>query len=198
MKIEFEAKFLAVDIPTIQNKLMLLGASKTLNRTLLCRQTFDFTSNQSVKKWVRVRKEGNLVTITLKIVSHATIDGTQEIELIVNDFEKACELLLQCGLKPGSYQENYRENWQYQDIIFSIDTWPGLQPFLEIEGPNEHAIQSIVHSLGLDYSNAYFGTIDKLYEREFEIPASAFNTIAKLTFENAYHVLNPDTLKKSK
>jgi adenylate cyclase class 2 len=181
---EFEAKFLSIDVPQLYKKLTALSAHKVFDTTLLCRQTFDFASPRSTKKWVRVRKEGDKTTVILKIVSQATIDGTKELEFAVDNFEKTCEFLTLCGLKPASYQENYRENWRYKDVVLSIDTWPGLQPFLEIEGSNEEAVRSAADQLDLDYTKAYFGTIDKLYEQELGIPAKIFNTIPRITFDN--------------
>ncbi len=181
---EFEAKFLKIDVQELYKKLTAIGAQKSTERTLMCRQTFDFASPQATKKWVRVRKEGDKITVTMKIVSHAAIDGTQEIEFSVDSFEKACEFLTLCGLKPASYQENYRENWRYKDAVLSIDTWPGLQPFLEVEGPSEQVVHYVADQLGFDYSTAYFGTIDKLYEQELGISSKIFNTIPRLTFEN--------------
>lgn len=89
-----------------------------------------------------------------------------------------------CGLKLASYQENYRENWRYRDVVLSIDTWPGLQSFLEIEGSSEEAVRSAADQLGLGYTKAYFGTIDKLYEQELGISAKIFNTIPRLTFDD--------------
>lgn len=98
---EFEAKFLSIDVPQLHKKLVTLGAYKTLDKTLLCRQTFDFASPQSTKKWVRVRKEGDKTTVTLKIVSQATIDGTKELEFTADNFEKACEFFNIVWFKAG-------------------------------------------------------------------------------------------------
>ena len=73
--------------------------------------------------------------MTYKNIVDNTINGVSEIEVIVNDFDKACCLLNQTNFKETSYQENFREIWSNNEVEIVIDTWPFLQSYIEIEGP---------------------------------------------------------------
>ncbi|CAM3946138.1 class IV adenylate cyclase [Nocardia ninae] len=166
MKHEYEAKFLAVDVEGLRAKLTGLGAIQSFSRTLLTRKIFE---NDSLTRgaWVRLRDEGSRSTLTLKQVTDATtIDGTTEIETAVGDLHAMAEILVNLGLRQVRYQENYREEWQLGDMVFDLDTWPGLPTFLEIEGPSESAVRLAATRLGLDYTEARFGSVDEVYKSE--------------------------------
>ncbi|RJO80225.1 CYTH domain-containing protein [Nocardia panacis] len=166
MKHEYEAKFLSVDVDALRAKLTDLGATRTFPQTLLTRKIFE---NDSLARgaWIRLRNEGTRSTLTLKHVTDATtIDGTTEIETTVGDLPAMAEILAKLGLRQVRYQENYREEWQFADVVFDLDTWPGLPPFLEIEGPSETAVRLAAERLDLDYATARFGSVDEVYKSE--------------------------------
>lgn len=166
MKHEYEAKFLAVDVEGLRAKLTELGAVLSFSRTLLTRKIFE---NDSLTRgaWVRLRDEGSRCTLTLKQVTDATtIDGTTEIETTVGDVHAMGEILVELGLRQVRYQENYREEWQFGEVVFDLDTWPGLPTFLEIEGPSEAAVRLAAARLDLDYADARFGSVDEIYKSE--------------------------------
>lgn len=191
MNIEFEVKFLNITSNSLCEKLLELGATNTKEQTLMRRRTFDLPNKSEYKQWVRVRDEGDKINITLKRVSNSTtIDGTKELELSINNFDTACQFLTECGFIPRSYQENYRENWVLNDTVLSIDTWPALQPFLEIEGNNADSVYLVAKDLGLDNQTKYFGAVDEIYEQLLGISKTAFNQISELTFDNAAEILS--------
>ena len=66
----------------------------------------------------------NKTTLTIKTVEKDTIDGTKELEIEVNDFEKTNEILNQLGYMPKGYQETKRTEYVLDDVIFDIDRWP--------------------------------------------------------------------------
>ena len=51
------------------------------------------------------------------------------------------------GLKNTSTQENYREIWKNDAIEICIDTWPGLLPYIEIEGKNQEIVKKYVEKM---------------------------------------------------
>ena len=71
--------------------------------------------------------------MTYKCIHNDSIDGVEEHEIIVDDFDVAAKILEKTGLKNTSTQENYREIWKNNEIEICIDTWPGLAPYIEIE-----------------------------------------------------------------
>lgn len=112
-------------------------------------------------------ERGTRSTLTLKQVTDATtIDGTKEIETEVADLHAMAEILRRAGLTEVRYQENYREEWRLGEVAFDFDTWPGLPTFLEIEGPDEASVRQAADLLGLDYSQARFGSVDEIYKCE--------------------------------
>jgi adenylate cyclase class 2 len=166
MKHEYEAKFLSADVEGLQTKLKTLGAVQAFPRTLLTRKIFE---NDALDggTWIRLRDEGTRSTLTLKQVTDSTtIDGTTEIETEVADPGAMAEILARLGLAEVRYQENYREEWRWGEVAFDFDTWPGLSTFVEIEGPNQAAVRQAAATLGLDYSQARFGSVDEIYKSE--------------------------------
>ncbi|MCF2129792.1 class IV adenylate cyclase [Strepomyces sp. STD 3.1] len=166
MKHEYEAKFLAVDTAGLQARLTALGAVQASPRTLLTRRIFE-TDSFERGTWIRLRDEGTRATLTLKEVTDGTsIDGTKEIETEVSDLHATADILRRAGLTEVRYQENYREEWRLGQVAFDFDTWPGLPTFLEIEGPDEASVRQAAARLGLDYSEARFGSVDAIYQSE--------------------------------
>jgi adenylate cyclase, class 2 len=166
MRHEYEAKFLSVDVTDLQARLTKLGGSQEFPRTLLTRQIFE---NDALDggAWVRLRDEGTRSTLTLKHVTDSTtIDGTTEIETEVADLRAMAEILSRLGMAEVRYQENFREEWRWGEIAFDFDTWPGLPTFVEIEGPDEASVRRAAAALGLDYSQARFGSVDEIYKTE--------------------------------
>lgn len=166
MKHEYEAKFLAIDVDGLQAKLIALGAAQAFPRTLLTRKIFE---NDALEggAWVRLRDEATRSTLTLKQVTDSTtIDGTTEIETEVSDLHAMAEILRSVGLREVRYQENYREEWRLGEVAFDFDTWPDLPTFVEIEGPDEASVRQAAALLDLDYAEARFGSVDKIYKSE--------------------------------
>ena len=130
MNKEIETKFFIENKDEIRKKLSSLNFNLVKKEFLMKRKTFDSEANG---KWFRVRDEGDKITMTYKNIIDKTINGVNEIEIIVNDFDKASEMLNQTNFKERSYQENFREVWSNQDAEIVIDTWPFLQTYIEIE-----------------------------------------------------------------
>lgn len=168
MQNEYEATFLKVEEDKLKNNLEDLGANLVKPRQLMKRAIFENDTTNSDGSWVRLRDEGDKITLTLKqVVDDSSIHGTKEIEFIVDDFEKVCEFLKGIGLIQKRYQENYREEWKLNDVVFDFDTWPDVPTFLEIEGPSESDVKEAAEKLGFDYSSARFGSVDSIYLEEY-------------------------------
>lgn len=75
-------------------------------------------------------------------------------------------IFLGLGIPEKSYQESYREVWKLDDGEIMLDEWPGLRPFIEIEGPDESSVRSIVQKLGFDFEKGMFGGAGRKYELE--------------------------------
>lgn len=131
------------------------------------------------------------MTLTFKQVTGTGIEDVREIELVVDDFESAGKLLAALGYEQKAYQETKREKWVFSNAEITIDTWPGLRPFVEIEAADEETVKAVAAQLDLDYRNALFGSVDVVYELELGIPPDEINhATPHLTFEyppRAFH-----------
>jgi len=185
MKNEIEATFLSVNKNSTREKLKKSGFKLEIPEYLMRRKTFKFSRVASgCKKWGRVRQESNKVTMTIKEIRGLGINDTYEIELIVDDFDTACNFFEACGILVQAFQENMREVWVRDEIEVAIDTWPGLNSFLEIEGPSENLVQKVSDELDFDLKQAIFGSIDLVYEKELGIPSKKIISLPEITFAN--------------
>lgn len=180
MQTEVEAKFLDVNFDTLRPKLQAVGATLEQPMRLMRRVIFDQEDMRLDRDeaHVRVRDEGHKVTLTYKRFDGRHITSAKEIEIIVDDFDKAVALLQASGLVIKSQQESKRETWRYGQCEIMLDEWPWLKPYIEIEGPNEPIIKEVARQLGFDWRDALFGSITRAYRKEYAIPEEA--TIANI------------------
>lgn len=182
MEKEIEAKYFINDKDTIRKNLQELGLTLKRPEFMMKRKTFH---SKTEGGWIRVRNEGDKITMTFKEVVGNSINDVNEIEIIVNDFDRASAILNQTSFKEASYQENYREIWVGNDVEIVIDTWPYLQNYIEIEAKNEETVRKYSSKLGLDFDkDAHFGGVDILYSIQYRIPHRDFVEIDRITFGN--------------
>jgi len=148
MEKEFETKVLQINKTEIVKTLQKLGARQQ-PELLLRRYVYLLKSKEL--EWVRLRDNGKNVTLTYKYAKRGNtrIGKTAEIEIEVSSFEKTAKVLSKIPFKKIEYQENKRQSFYLHDIEFSIDTWPMLQPHLEIEGKNIKKVQEGLRLLNL-------------------------------------------------
>lgn len=146
-EIEYELRVLEINREEIIQKLEKLGAKK-IKDVHMKRYVYDFNPVEK-HRYIRIRTDGITTTLTIKHVQKDTIDGTKELEIKVNDFEKTYEILNQLGYKPKGFQESYRLEYELDGIIFDIDRWPMIPEFMEIEGSNAKEVFDMVEKLEL-------------------------------------------------
>lgn len=168
METEYEATFSNIDKNIVRNKLKSIGAILIRKEFLMKRVTFNLPSNEK-GKWLRVRDEDGKVTMSMKAIIGDGIESQKEIYLEVNDFKSAESLLVSIGCHKKAYQENKRELWNLGDVEIAIDEWPFLEPFVEIEGPNEQQVVKVSELLGFDYSKAIFSSTDEQYTAKYGV-----------------------------
>lgn len=185
MKIEYEATFENVNKDLVRLKLKEIGAILVRPEFLQKRVTLNMPKDINIQGgWLRVRDEGNKTTLTLKTVHGDGIESQKEILLEVNDFDQAVELLTSLACEKKAYQENKRELWKLNDVEITIDEWPFLEPYVEIEGQSEEVVRATSQELGFDYSSALFGTVSTLYSKKYNLSeASINNNIPRIVFD---------------
>lgn len=186
MKIEYEAKFLNIDKDEIRRKLKDIGADLIKPEFLQKRFNFHLPGNlRDDKSWLRVRNEGDKITLSLKKDEGNEIHHQKELQLEIDDFETAVNLLKEIGCGIRMYQETKRELWKFEDVEVAIDEWPYLEPFIEIESDSEERVKKLSQMLGMDYGEAVFGAVGKVYKMKYGMGPSIFEKEdMRLTFED--------------
>lgn len=169
MKTEIEVKFINIDIDEIREQLKAAGAVLEQPMRAMRRVLIEQPEHAAEHSFIRIRDEGDKTTLTFKRRSGGdkTIDDTKEIEVEVSDFDTTVELFKEAGWEYKTYQETERETWTLDSTEVVIDKWPWIPPQIEVEGPDEAAVQSAASKLGLEWGEARYGHIDDIYQEYF-------------------------------
>ena len=194
MNIEIEVKFVNINHEDIREKLKLIGAKLEQPMRLMQRVTIDSSEMRSKNAFLRVRDQGDKITLTYKQFDELSINGAKEIEILVNNFDETIKLLAAAGLPHGSFQETKRETWKFGSTEIVLDVWPWLNPYIEIEGQSEHDVKSVASLLDLNWSEAVFGDVMEAYRVQYP-HIGPDDTVGKVSEVKFGHPL-PDFLKK--
>jgi adenylate cyclase class 2 len=186
MKPEIEAKFLNTNHDELRIKLKGLGAVCKTPERLMKRKNYDFPDGRLSNEkngWVRVRDEGGKITMSYKQLNSRELDGTHEVNLIIDSFDAADSFLQQIGLVANTYQETKRESWRLEDFEIELDEWPWVRPYIEIEGPNEQSLRDFAGKLDLDWSQVCHGSVEIVYQAEYDVTDEEVDALKVITFE---------------
>ena len=131
------------------------------------RVTIDTPEMKKKEAFARVRDEGDRVTMTYKQFASLSVDGAQEHEVVVSDFDEAIALLAAAGLQYTSFQESKRETWMLDGAEVVIDEWPWLKPYIEVEGESVEHVKEVSAKLGFNWDDAVFGDVMAAYRQEY-------------------------------
>lgn len=179
MKTEFEAKFVNVDHDEVRRKLHIAGATLTQPMRLMKRAIIETPELKEKSAFLRVRDEGNKVTLTYKQFSELSVDGAKEHEVTVGDFQTTVDLLSAAGMPYRSLQESKRETWELDGCEIVLDEWPWLSPYIEVESDSEDHVIEIAAQLGFDWTTAVFGDVMAAYRQQYP-HLSETDTVATL------------------
>lgn len=171
MQTEIEAKFLNVNADDLREKLQNIGAVREYPETLMRRKTWD-DRDENLRKvggWVRVRDEGDKVTLSYKQLNDRTVHGTKEVTVVVDSFDTTNVFFEAIGFVQKSYQETKREKWLLNGAEITIDTWPWIPTFVEIEASTENSLKNIAGELGFDWENALHGSVETAYQAVYDV-----------------------------
>ena len=186
MQIEYEATFTNVNKDETRAKLQAAGAKLVKPEFLMKRTVFNLPAGHEINGgWLRVRDEGDKITMSLKVVEAGKIENQKEACLIVDDYQRAVNFLEHIGCARKSYQETKRELWILDNVEITIDEWPFLEPFVEVEGRNEDEVKKISKMLSFDYSEALFCAVDTLYSKKYGISEKVVDKEPLIIFNNS-------------
>ncbi len=187
METEWEATFWPVDKDEVRRRLTDAGATLIYPERFMRRvNLYPPDEEYALRAWVRIRDEGDKITLSIKERrgDNSQMDHQGELALTIDNFERGQELLRLLGCRDKNYQETKRELWKLQGAEITIDEWPWLEPFVEIEGISEEHVRDVSTALGFDWSTARFDTADKIYAEKYGVEYQYVNrNIPRLTFE---------------
>ena len=168
---EIECRFLNIDKENLIQKLVALRAVDH-GETLLEETIFYNTdlSWQKEGKLVRIRKSGDKIKIAYKHHKNSAVDGANEIEFGIDDYQKAQIFLKKIGLVAKREQQKKRHTFKLKGVIIDIDTWPRVPTYVEFEGNTEDELKNIVSLVGYDWKNAEFHDAAWVIENIYKIP----------------------------
>ena len=161
MNTEIEVRVLNIDKEDLISKLeknnaMFIGDWHQV------RYVYDFKPIDP-NRWIRLRTNGVDTTLTIKEVENKSIEGTKELEIVVSSLETTHQILEKLGYKRRSIQENKRIRYILNAVEIDIDTWPGLNTYVEFEGESEEQIKEVFKLLNLDYKDAITDNAQDIY-----------------------------------
>jgi adenylate cyclase, class 2 len=165
---EHELRILEVDPTAIGQKIIEAGGSKVKDRLLQKRYTYDVIPADR-KKWVRLRTNGVKTTLAIKHATGSGVSDIKEIEIEVNDFETAANLMNEMGVRAYAYQENYRTQYEFNGAEIMVDEWPLIPPYFEIEAPSPEVVHDTIKKLGFSPEHATGLDVSSIYEQIYKI-----------------------------
>ncbi len=200
MNTEIEVKFLHINHEEIRVRLKDAGFVCVIPMRLMRRAIIDYADRRlqvSVpNSYIRVRDEGDKVTLTYKQFASLSIDGAQEVEVVTSSFVDTVKIFTAIGFEVVSLQESKRETWKSAACEVVLDEWPWLDPYIEIEAPTESEVREVSVQLGLDWSEAKFGDVMVAYRDQYPY-LNETQTVGKVP-EVLFDAPLPDLLKETK
>ena len=161
MHTEYEVRVLEIDPEKVKKELERIGAEFQWD-CLQKRYVYDFIPKVE-GKWLRLRTNGIKTTLTIKNLVSSEIDGTQELEIEVDNFERCNLILKELGYDPKGYQENRRIQYVWNGVEIDIDSWPLIPTYLEVEGPSEEAVYNTIQALGFTKEDTTTRDVEGIY-----------------------------------
>ncbi len=182
--LEVEVKFLIDDLPAMRERVLDAGAQIVRPRVYERNVRFDTPGNDLLQKLELLRlREDTAVTLTFKGPSEKDLASEarvrEEIEVLVNDFDRLFTILIRLGYEPKQVYEKYREAFQLNTLEIVLDELP-YGVFIELEG-DEQEIKRTAAKLGLDWQQrilANYLFLMGVLAKRFNLP------FRDLTFDN--------------
>lgn len=180
---EIEVKFLVHSLERLASRLQDLGARLVQPRAHERNLRFDRpdASLRLARQVLRLRQD-DAARLTFKGPGQ-NLDGIyarQEIEFVVEDFDKARDFLQALGYQPVMFYEKYRTTYALGGALVMLDEMP-YGDFVEIEGESAAAIHALADQLGLDQSRNICASYAALFD---QVRQSLGLNFTDLSFDN--------------
>lgn len=184
MNTEYEVRKLNIFFEEIIQKLEKIGA-KQIGKYNQKRYVYDFIPKQK-GRWIRLRSNGKVSTLTIKEIESMRIDGTKELEIEVSNFNDTNEILMKLGYVPRTFQENFRIKYTLGRVEFDLDKWPMIPPYLEIEGQSEADVLNAVKLLGWKMNDMITQDVNTIYSTVYGINLESIKILKFNDEENVF------------
>ena len=151
---EIEAKFPIGSVDGCLPKVLAAGA--------VCEQPMQFERNlrfddkegtlSQTSQVLRLRDNGGTAVLTYKSDKNSSsgLADREEIETVVEDFDRTRLILERLGFEVCFIYEKYRSIYSLGQTGIFVDRTP-IGDFIEIEGPDEETIRVTAEQIGLDW-----------------------------------------------
>jgi adenylate cyclase class 2 len=165
---ETEVKFFVRNLKAIELRLRELKAQLIQPRVHEINYRFDFPNNElrNNQKVLRLRKDDQ-AKLTFKgasVEGESGVMSREEIEFMVEDFDKAKLLLESIGFTPVVFYEKFRTTYELHETHIMLDELP-YGEFVEIESENISAIQKVSGLLNLNWNMMVKAGYHALFDR---------------------------------
>ena len=174
--LEIESKFFVRNLDRFEAILKTLGATCLVQRGFEYNLRFDNHQNrmQNQHKVLRLRKYDD-IRLTFKGPGERTGNALSrtEIELVVDDFDKAQKFLESLGDHVAAVYEKYRSMYALGQVVVTLDELP-FGKFIEIEAESSEQIGQVARQIGLNPEAAIPASYQGLFEMvklNYHIPA---------------------------
>lgn len=168
INIENELTILDIDKNEFVAKLKSLGAKMITDERLQKRFVYDFNPINR-NKWIRLRTNGEKTTLTIKEIQENSKMNAREMEIVVSDFETTNEMLEELGYIHRNYQENLRQVFMLDGVEISVDSWPLIPPYAELEGKDLESINKVMQKLGVSQDKITTLDVTSIYKEIYNI-----------------------------
>jgi adenylate cyclase class 2 len=183
---ETEAKFYVLHLDTIKTRLDQFAARLVQSRVLETNLRFDLPdgSLRAQKRVLRLRRdtESKLTYKGAGQNKNGMIDR-EEIEFVVDDFDKAQKFLEALGYQKSMMYEKYRTTYEMDHTSIMLDELP-YGDFVEIEGEAEEEIQALAKKLGLHWDAAIDNSYTGLFDSVRHVLGLSFQDLSFENFNN--------------
>jgi len=164
---ETEAKFHVRDLSKIKRRLEELTSSLIQPRVHEVNLRFDTPNGdlRRAKQVLRLRQDEQArLTFKGPASKGDGVMSREEIEFVVEDFERAKQFIEALGYQTSAFYEKYRTTYELDGLHIMLDELP-YGDFVEIEGEEIESIRRMTDRLGLRWEAAIETSYLALFER---------------------------------
>lgn len=191
---ETEAKFYVLHLDTVKTRLDQSKARLIQPRVLEINLRFDLPdgSLRAQKRVLRLRRDTeSKLTYKGPGQNRSGVIDREEIEFVVDSFDKAQKFLEALGYQKSMMYEKYRITYELNDTSIMLDELP-YGDFVEIEGETNDQIQDVAKKLGLSWKAAINNSYTGLFENVRHALGLSFQDLSFQNFNNVN--VNPEQL----